>query len=376
MPAQARTADVFSRDNILIGLSTVTFTPAATGSAAVDLGVLSGQTLEKTVETLKLQTAVSGRLTLDREFVNTFEASFNLELFNFRQDIAQYIFGSETPVAQSNTAVTVTNETFNIPLVNPFDQFVNLDQADINESTIEVTCGTITAEAVGTGDGSVNNFVLDFKVKALTDITAAGSITVAGVAYTAIATGAAAAGNEVEVVIAEVDGAHPTTSGSLEFFVGGSTTPPANGAAILATYTPSFSTTGTDIVSLTDYMLDPILGRIRMLDPSGADNSPFRTTGDVQPLEVDYTWNRKAGFNFQPFITLTAEGSATVNHLTDIGVNMLYTIPSVTLRLTDDALVFGAEDFATATILMNINDAGGSDRFGEIQWFSETEANA
>ena len=41
---------------------------------------------------------------------------------------------------------------------------------------------------------------------------------------------------------------------------------------------------------------------------------------------------------------------------------------------TDDALTFGADDFVTGTLKMNINDNGGTDRFGTLELFDEDEA--
>jgi hypothetical protein len=372
MPVQPRDSDTFSRDNLLLGFSQISFTP--TGGAAIPIGILSSQAFQKTVEILQLERGDAGAITIDREIVSRLEMAMALETFNLRSDVAQLLFGSDVASAvTADAAAAVTNEPFNIPAANQFDSFVDLDRGSIDESSLEVTCATVTAEAVGTGDGAANNFVLDYKVKAVGDVT---SVTVGGVAYTPIAVGAAAAGNEVEVVVGEIDGAHPTTSGSLEFHVGGAATPPGSGLAIVATYTPSFSTTGTDIVNLTDFVFDPTLGKIRMLDPTGADNSPFRTTGEEQPLEIDYTYNRKAHVLLQPGRQNTFDGTAVVNHLTDIGVNFVWTIPSATVRITDDDLTFGADDFATGALQLTINDAGGSNRFGTIEWSSEPEAGA
>lgn len=372
MPVQPRAGDTFTRDNLLLGFSQIEFTP--TGSATpVPLGILSSQALQKVVETLQLPKGDSGTITIDREIVSRIEPSFVVETFNLRSDVARYIFGSDVVTAVTADAAAAQSDDVTIPGSDPFDRFVSLSRGDIDESTVEVTCQTITAEDVGTGDGVANDFVLDYKVKAVADVT---SVTVGGVAYTPVGVGAAAAGNEVEVVIGEVDGGHPTTSGSLEFFVGGVSTPPPNGDAIVATYTPSFSTTGTDIVNLTDFVFDPVLGNIRFLDPAGADNSPFRTTGDQQPLTVAYDYDRKSHVVFQPFRQNSFDGSAVIRHLPDIGVNFIWTVPSATIRVTDDELTFGVDDLATGTLQLNINDAGGTNRFGTIEYSSEPEAAA
>jgi len=197
---------------------------------------------------------------------------------------------------------------------------------------------------------------------------------VAGVAYAPIAVGANAAGNEVEVVINETDGAHPTGSGSLEFFVGGTTTPPPNGAAIVATYTPSFS--GADFLLNTDFFVDPLVGRIRFFDPTGASNSPFRTTGDNQPMLVGYDYSQNAANDLVPFTQNVFEGKATIKHLTDVGINFIWQIPSASIRITDDGLTFDAADFASAVLVLNILNAGGSAPYGTLSLSSEAESNA
>jgi hypothetical protein len=298
-----------------------------------------------------------------------------LTTFNFKANLAQYIFASSsvTPVVADATA-SVVGEQVTHPTTLPFGTFLDLANGGIVESTVAVTADEIVDEAVGTGTGAANNFQLDFKVKALTDINSFGGITVGGVLYTAIAVGANAAGNEVEVVIGETDGAHPTGSGSLEFFVGGTTTPPANGAAIVAGYNPSFS--GADFLLNTDFFVDPLVGRIRFFDPTGANNSPFRTTGDNQPMLVAYDYSQNASNNLVPFTQNVFEGKATIKHLTDVGINFVWQIPSASIRITDDSLTFDAADFASAVLVLNILNAGGSAPYGTLALSSETEANA
>jgi hypothetical protein len=379
MPISARPADQFTRDNLLLGFLVVSFQPALIGGGygpAVPLGILSGEALQKGVETLALERGDSGPITVDREIISRFEAAFQLETFNFRYDLAQYIFGADTLTAVvADAAAAVTDEPFSIPSVNPFDSLVMLANASIDETTLEVTCGTVTNEAVGTGDGASGgiqgDFGLDFKIKAIGDVT---GFTVGGVDESAkLVAGSTPGANEIAIETGEEDSL-TTGSGAITF---GASEIPANGAAIVATYTPSFSTTGTDIVNLTDFVFDPTLGQIRMLH-AAADASPFRLAADSnqQPLEIDYNYNQKAGWNLQPFTQREFEGKASIQHLTDVGVNFDWDAPSVTIRLTDDDLTFGAEDFATATLRMNINDSGGATRYGTLFIADETQAGA
>jgi hypothetical protein len=374
MPVEERATDIYTRDNLLLGFSQVYFTPLENGvyGASVPLGILSGEELQKEIELLQLERGDAGLIVIDRELVSKLVLSMSLETFNFKANLAQYIFASSsiTPVV-ADASATITGEQLTLPTTLPFGTFLDLAHGGIIESTVAVTCDEIVDEAVGTGTGAANNFQLDFKVKAVADVT---SVTVGGVVYTPIAVGANAAGNEVEVVIGETDGAHPTGSGSLEFFVGGTTTPPPLGAAIVVTYQPSFS--GADFTLNTDFFIDPLVGRIRFFDPTGADNSPFRATGENQPMLVGYDYSQNAGNELAPFTQNVFEGKATIKHLPDVGINFIWEIPSASIRITDDGLTFDAADFAVATLVLNILNAGGSAPYGTLTLSSETEANA
>lgn len=378
MPIQTRPTDTFTRDNLLIGFSIVEFTPKITGGfgTPVMLGILGGEELQKEVETLALERGDSGLLTVDRELISRLQVRFQVEVFNFKADLAQYIFASSAPVAVvANAAQAVTDDPVTIPSTSPFDTFLQLARASINEASVAVECANNVSEAVGTGDGvlggATGDFSLKFKVKAAADVT---SFTVGGTPKTVVA-GAAPAIGEVGVIIGEGDTPAGSRSGNLTFNAGDL---PPNGAAIVATYKPSFTTGAGDIVNLTDFVFDPILGRIRFRN-AGAGVSPFRPVGQPfvnQGLLVDYTYNRKANNTLKPFVQTSTEGKATIKHLTDVGVNFVWTIPSVTLRITDDALTFDAEEFATGILVLNVNDAGGTDRYGTLELSSEPEANA
>jgi len=370
MPVESRPSDAFTKDNLLIGFSVVEFTPALSGGGfgtPVQVGILAGEELQKEIEVLQLQRGDSGTLTVDRELISSIEVTLQLEVFNFRADIAALIFGSTDGVAvSSNPALGVVNEQFTIPNNGTDSErtFVDLANGDIDETTFvgtSVTCDTRTDEAVATADGTLGDasgdYALDYKPLAVGDVT---SVTVGGVAFTPIAVAAAASGNEVEVVVGT-----GSTSGNLQFFVGGVA---ANvTGAILATYTPSHA-----FANLTDYVVDPLLGRIRMLNVGAATDA----LKGGQPMLADYSYDQKSAVNLKPFTRTQVDGKVTIKHLTDIGVNFIWTVPSATILITDDALTFGAEEFGTATLALNINDAGGTDRFGTLELSSETEAGA
>jgi hypothetical protein len=467
MPVEPRSADTFSKGNLLLGFSQVEFQPrdAVTGQlgVAVPIGILSGQELAKEITTLELPDGSAGTITVAREILSSLKPSFQLDTFNFRSDIAQYIFGAATVTAVvSDAAAAISNEPIALLGNDTFDGYISLNNGEINEASIEVTCATVTDESVGTGDGTSGDasgdFQLIYKVKAVADVTA---LTVAGVTYTPIAVGAASSGFEVEVVVGESD----TLSGDLQFHSGGSV---ANvTGAIVATYTPSFSTTGGDIINATtdagvksssdtvaftepggandlatrtvgswltegflvgmqvhfegtvsndgivggrilalsalvmefaegdltaegavattavgwtdggDFILDPLIGRIRFLH-AAADLSPFRlaAASASQALEIDYTYSQNSGVEMQPFTQGggSFDGQVTIKHLPDVGVNFIWVVPSATIHLTDDSLTFGSDDFAVGALEVILNDSGGSVRFGTMTLSSEAES--
>jgi hypothetical protein len=367
MPVESRPSDTFTKDNLLIGFSVVEFTPAVSGGGfgtPVQVGILAGEELQKEIELLQLQRGDSGTLTVDRELISSIEVTMQLEVFNFRADIAELIFGSTDRVAISaDAASSVVNEQFTVPNSGAEAErtFIGLDNADIDEATFigsSVTCDTITDEAVGTGDGVIGDtpgdFSLDFKVVDFNDLT---TVTVGGASVTPV-TGTTPSAGEVTVT-----GGTGALSSELDFG-----TIPASGAAIVITYTPAFT-----FANLTDYVVDPTLGRIRMLAVNTEATDELR---GAQPMLADYSYDRKASNDLKPFTRTQVDGKCTIKHLTDIGVNFIWTIPSATILITDDALTFGAEEFGTATLALNVNDAGGTDRFGTLQLSSETEANA
>ena len=367
MPIESRPSDVFTKDNLLIGFSVVEFTPALSGGGygtPVQIGILSGQELQKEIELIQLQRGDSGSLTVDREIISSIEVKMQIEVFNFKADIAELIFGSaDGVIVAADATATVANDTFTIPNTGADAErtFVDLSNGDIDETTFvgsSVTCATVTDEAVGTGDGVIGttsgDFALDFKVNDFNDLT---TVTVGGASVTPV-TGSSPLAGQVTVV-----GGTGALSSNLDFG-----TIPTNGAAIVATYTPAFT-----FANLTDYVVDPILGRIRMLAVNTEATDKLRGN---QPMFADYDYNQRATTNLTPFTRTQVDGKCTIKHLTDIGINFIWTIPSATILITDDALTFGAEEFSTATLALNVNDAGGTDRFGTLQLASETEANA
>lgn len=379
MPVEPRSTDDFTRDNLLLGFSQVFFTPSLSGGGFgtdVPLGILSGEELQKEVELLELPRGDAGIITIDRELVSRLGVSIQFQSFNFRADLARYIFASSsTTDVVADPAASVSSDLVTLPDTDTFDTFLNLSNGRIDEGTVEVTFAQVQDEAVGSGQGgtfgeSTGDFSLDEKIKAIGDVT---SFTIAGVDRTGdLVSGDSPLAGEIGIVIGEDDSPAASRSGNITFPSGEA---PASGAALVATYTPSFSTTAADIVNQTDFVFDPLLGKIRLLN-AGADDSPFRPTGDSPGgtvLNVAYDYERIASVQLKPFTQPTFEGKAVIKHLPDVGINFIWTIPSASIRIGDEALTFDASAFATATLVLNVLDAGGSDRFGTLAISSEPQ---
>jgi hypothetical protein len=380
MPIATRPTDTFTRGNLLFGFPVVQFTPknaAGVFLAPVDIGIIRSAALTKEITRLALERGDSGPLVIDRQIVSRLEPAFEIETANFRSDIMQLLLGSSTltPVT-ANAAAAVADDRITLLATFTFDTFMGLTYGSLNEASVAVEFSTITSEAVGTGNGVLGgtqgDFALDQKIKAIGDVT---SFLVNGVNETAnLVAGSTPAAGQIAIEVGEQDSL-VTGSGAITF---GASKIPGNGHAIVATYKPSFTTGAGDIVAITDFLVDPVLGRVRFLH-AAADASPFRLAASAggTVLLVDYTYNRKAGNDIKPFTQSSGfEGRCSIRQLTDIGINFDWQVPSATLQLTDDDLTFGAEDFANGSLRLVLNDAGGTDRFGTLRVSSEAEAGA
>lgn len=244
MPANPRPTDgdVVTIDNLLIGMPFVEFTPVVSGVAQqpINLGVVDSAELAKELDTLALESSQSGTRVTLRELITRIDLDFNVGVFNFAAAVLQFSLGSSTvtPVT-ANAAAIVTDEAFTLTIDD--QDYLGLNNQDINPG-VTLTPAAITAEAVGTGDGLLGDvqgdFSLDFKVRAVadvTDVSVTNPTTGVVTTFTAIADGAAASGNEVEVVVGL-----GSTSGDLQFFVAGVAFAIASGHTITADYEPSW----------------------------------------------------------------------------------------------------------------------------------------
>jgi hypothetical protein len=387
MPVEARPDDQFTRGNLLLGFSTVEFEPVLPAGGfgpAVEMGILASEALQKDVTLLELERGDAGTLTVDREVISKLKPSFKIESFNLRDDVSRFIFASDVATAVvADAAAAVTGDLVTAPTgTDATRTFLSLTQADIDATTgLSATGAAIVSETVN-GSGALNgavmgDFSLAYKITDDGDVSEIKVVDSAGVetAYTPIDTGSeTGVGNEAVLDTGGV----AATSGDIRLDVGGTPTDIAASSSLVCSYNPTIVGADDDnSAAVADYIIDPLLGRImfRRLDtlasPDGA--SAFR---EGQPVDVDYLYSRKASTTLQPFRQTSFDGRVTIRHLTDIGINFVWDIPSATIRVTDDDLTFGAEDFGVATLILNINDAGGTQRFGTLALSSEAQAAA
>jgi hypothetical protein len=344
MSVIARPIDTITKENLFIGYPIVLFERLlSSGSYDVprNLGIVDAAELQTIVGISQLRNQSSGVSVIEREVVRQLEPSLVFGIFNFEPENMRLFLASSELTSLSPSTVVVTDNEYVVP--NDTNKFGVLSNRNLTTPALtDLTFKTITAEDVGTGDGTLGavsgEYALDHSVAAVGDVT---GLTVAGVAFTPIAVGAAAAGNEVEVVVGASG-----TSGNLQFFVGGA--PSDVTGAIAATYTPSHA-----LVNGTDYLVDPYEGRVRMLFGSG-EGAEFKVDPD-QILLADYSYARFASTQMRPFTQSTFEGRATIQQLTEgLGVNYIWTVPVVSIRVNDEAFSWSAEDFAVGSLTMNI----------------------
>lgn len=380
MPIEPLPSDQFTRGHLLFGLPVVEFTPAlAAGGFGVPvlMGILGSASLEKTVETIKLNRGDSGPLTVDREVVSLFEPELAITTFNFKSDAARYVFGSDVVTAIiADAAAQITDEEIVIQTgADAARVFLDLDQADVDDTpaNLTLTCAPIAAETVTnvTGDGTTaGDYKLAFKPLVLGDVTLLRELDSSGALVRTFVpqAGAPAGATEAQLVVGL-----GATSGELTFFQAVQA-----GNTIEATYTPSHDLEEDVDAASPDMILDPFLGRIRFpnLDSFAVpDGTSALRQG--QGVLLDYQYNRKSGVTFQPGRQNQVDGKMKIKLLSSpVGSNFVWTVPSATILQTDDALEFSSESFATGSLRIKINDAGGQDRFGSMVFSNEAQAAA
>ena len=334
---ETRPSDVLTPDNLLIGMPYVEFRPANTSGGYGEfrsLGIIDSAAIQKTLENATLKSAQSGTDVIVREIVRSFEGRLAITTYKFDSENMQLFLAAASTTQESAGTATATAEA--VTLASVYSQWADFAQSLVKAFTT-LACAAITDEAVGTGDGTSGDtsgdFSLDWKPKLVADVT---SVTVAGVAYTPIAVGAKAAGNEVEVVIGT-----GATAGDLQFAESGAFVNVTG--AILATYTPSHT-----LVENTDFVIDYSGGRVRRISGELA-------LRNLQPVAATYDYTTYDGISMPPFTQFTFAGQARIKLLTDVGINMEWTIPDVSLKITDTDFEFNKEEFAAGELALTMN---------------------
>lgn len=364
MSVLPRPTDSVTVDYLQLGMPYFSFAPALSGGGFGpyrSVGIIDSAEVAKALELAQLRSSHGGTSVLVRELVRQFDATLTVGLFQHSGPNLQLMFGSATLVSVSGGTPSVAGEL--VQLTDSELDYVDLQNGLVDEATVAMTCATVTDEAVGTGDGTSGDtqgdFTLDFKPLLVADVT---SVTVGGVAFTPIAVGAQAAGNEVGVDVGAT-----ATSGELIFYVGGVA---ANvTGAIVATYTPSHS-----FVLNTDFTVDPNPGRVRMLNIGGATDA----LKAFQIMDADYDYTDQDHEDLTPFTQFSFSGRGRLQLLTDVGVNVLWDIPSVQARTTDTSFVFNRDEFQVSELAVTLleDSASVGAPFGTLSLYSEPQANA
>lgn len=366
MSVEPRPTDLVTKEHLFVGLPIVLF-ERKLASGAFDtprnLGILDSAELQKTVEVAQLRNRASGQSVLEREVVRLVEPNLQVALFNFEPKNAQLFLSSKDLVTVAQTVTAVTDDEVVVP--DSFDKFAVLDNRNITtEPLTSLDAKTVTLEKVGTGQGgtfgeTTGDFALDFPILVIGDVTLYQETPSGGSANDRTAdlvAGSSPAAGQIGIEVGAT-----ATSGQITYPAGEA---PAAGTLIEVTYTPSFTFT-----NLVDYVLDPFEGRIRFLDVNKVRAS--------QIVLADYSFNQPDEDQVKPFTQASFEGRATVKQLTDVGVNFIWDIPSVSIRINDDSFTWNADDFATASLTMNIlaDPNSPSAPFGTWRQFPETPAS-
>lgn len=376
MPANPRPTDIITSDNLLIGMPFVEFGVNIAGvpSPLANLGIVDSAELAKALDELALESSQSGTRVTVRQLITRVDPEFTVGLFNFAPEVLQFTLGSSSLTAVSAAAAQAVTDEEVTTTTDPED-FLDLANRLLNSGSVTVTAAAVVDEQIGVGTGALGassgEFTLDFKVSAVADVTRIETVAPDGTitAYTPIAVAAAAAGNEVEVVVGT-----GADSGDLQFFVGGVAFDIPAGEVVEGDYEPSFTLT-EGIAAADDYTMALKEGRIRVIhEATKATGTQVIIAG--QGVFADYTYNRLAHSDLKPFTQTSFTGVARIRHLTDVGINLIWDIPSAQILLSDEALTFADDDFTVGNLTLKILDAGGSDRFGTLQVFSETQAGA
>lgn len=360
MSVITRPSDLVTEDFLLLGLPVVEWAHQQSGGGFdpyFSLGIPDSTEIQRALQLAQLRNSQSGTSKLVRELVRQFDATLQVGLFRHSGENMQLMWGSASLADVAASVVAVTDDLHYT--TSDEQDFLDLSNQDLVEPiSAGPNCAPISDEDVGTGDGTTGDgsgdFALDFKPLLVADVT---SVTVAGVAFTPVAVGAAASGNEVEVVVGT-----GSTSGDLQFYVGGVASNVTG--AIVASYAPSHSFSEN-----TDFVVDYKQGRIRYLNVGGATDALKAS----QPMHADYSYNEAEHQLIKPGSQFVFAGRARVRQLTDVGENLVWPIPKAQIRLAEDAFTFNRDAFTVTSLAIQLLEDSSvtGEPYGQMKLYRE-----
>jgi hypothetical protein len=296
---------------------------------------------------------------------NVFSSYRDLGIIN-EAAILKLILGSATLVAQTGGDVAVTNDKVYLPAFPDWGELTNTIKDQALGSWTDLDASAITGEELGTATGTpfgetTGDFQFDFKIDT-GDVAASCVIYHDGVDVTTLGFSLVDGTSPLTTEIAIEEGNAGATGARLTYSTGEG---PADGVVVSADYTPTPTLTEN-----TDFIVDYQYARVRAISAGGAGEWLMEN----QPIDCDYTTTLFAGDLIRPFTQPTVEGRARVRLLTDVGINLVWPIPSVSLRINDDDFAFSKEEFATGSLTLTLNDDGSSDPYGVCQVYDENAA--
>ncbi len=362
MSVQQRPIDLITRTHGMLGTPFVEwgFSLAAGGFGSYrELGITEGAEIAQTVSHADMRDPRSGTSQLVRRHTREFDLQLNVQTKKFdAANLQLMLLASGITTVTAGLQAVVDEVVF---LTDDEDDFVDLANSSIVESSMGVTPAPITLEAVGTGQGGTfgevqGDFALDFAINVVANVSLFRTTTLAGVVTNFTVVNVAPATGEVEIE----EGA-AATSGEITFFGGEA---PAVGDVIEATYESTLTITDN-----TDVFYDPKFGRVRCL----FSTDKLRPN---QPIEVTYNYNALDHERISPGTQLTFPGRCRIRHLPDAGVNWIWEIPQCSIQASGDAFSFTADEWNTHTIQITLENDGTSDPYGVNQIYDETLTEA
>lgn len=364
MSVLTRPVDLLTRTNGMIGTPYISIELALQGGgfgSPRDIGITPGVEIAQAVSQADMMDPRSGSNRLVRRFTNEFGLILNVQTKLFKAANLQLMLMSSSVRTVSAGTASVVNEL--VTLTSDPEDFLQLDNALIDETTFVVSPAPIVDEFVGTGQGGTfgevtADFDLNFAPLLIGDVTAFNH-TINGITTPRISdlvSGTTPTGTQIAI-----DVGASSTSGQITYASGEA---PPVGTLIEATYEPSHT-----ITQDVDFFTDPKGGRLRVVF-----STDKLRAGQI--IEVTYDFDQLDHEEIDPGTQLTLPCRVTLQHLPDAGVNWLWTVPQASIQAGGESFTFSETEWNTHTIPITLEDDGSSNPYGTIQVFNETLVEA